>query len=76
VYSIFFSKFSFFLSAPSLELEKFSFSDDDKPKKTATVVLSSATSTAPKKRSQEETMVDKPSQDLQEKVVSMQPIKR
>jgi hypothetical protein len=39
------------------------------------VVPPSATSTASKGRSQEETMVDKASQDLEEKVVGTQPLK-
>jgi hypothetical protein len=39
------------------------------------VVPPSATSTAPKKHPQEETIMDKPSQDLQEQVVGTQPLK-
>jgi hypothetical protein len=55
---------SFLWSSPVLELECFSFSDDDKPKKTTTVVLPSTTFTAPVRVSQEETMVENPSQDI------------
>jgi hypothetical protein len=40
------------------------------------VVLPSTTPTAPKKSSQEETVVDNPSQDILEKVVGAQPVKR
>jgi hypothetical protein len=40
------------------------------------VVLPLATSIAPKKHPQEETMVDKPLQDLQENVVGAQAVKR
>jgi hypothetical protein len=40
------------------------------------VVLPSTTPTAPKKSSQEETVVDNPSQDILEKVVGVQPAKR
>jgi hypothetical protein len=58
-----------------LNSDNFLFRDDDKPKKAAIVVPPSATSSAPKKRPQEETMMDKPSQDLQEKVVGTQPLK-
>jgi hypothetical protein len=51
-------------------------SDDDKPKKATTVVLPSTTPTTPKKGSQEETMVDNPSQDILEKIIGVQPAKR
>jgi hypothetical protein len=44
-------------------------------KEATTVVPPSATSIALKKRPQEETMVDKPLQDLQEKVVGAQAVK-
>jgi hypothetical protein len=60
----------------SLISNNFLFSDDDKPKKATAVVPPSATSTASKGRSHEETMVDKPSHDLQEKLVGTQPLKR
>jgi hypothetical protein len=52
------------------------FSDDDKPKEATTVVPPLTTSIALKKRPQEDTMVDKPPQDLQEKFVGAQAIKR
>jgi hypothetical protein len=52
------------------------FSDDDKPKKTTTVVLPPTTSTAPIGVSQEETMVENPSQDILKKIVGAPPTKR
>jgi hypothetical protein len=55
------SYFSFLWSSSVLELECFSFSDADKPKKTTTVVLPSTTSTALARAFQEETVVENPS---------------
>jgi hypothetical protein len=43
------------------------FSDDDKPKKTTIVVLPPTTSTTPIGLSQEDTVVENPSQDILEK---------
>jgi hypothetical protein len=51
------------------------FSNDDKPKKTTTVVLPSTTPTAPIEVSREETMVETPSQDILEKIVGAPPTK-
>jgi hypothetical protein len=70
------SNFSFLWSSLVLELECFSFSDDDKLKKTTTVVLPLRTSTAPVGVSQEENVVENPSQDILEKIVSAPPTKR
>jgi hypothetical protein len=54
----------------------FFFSDDDKLKKTTTVVLPPTTSTASIRVSQEETLVENPSQDILEKIVGASPTKR
>jgi hypothetical protein len=60
---------------PILEVRCFSFSDDDKPKKTTTVVLPLTTCTALVRVSQEETMVKNPSHDILEKIVGAPPTK-
>jgi hypothetical protein len=67
---------SFSWSSHVLELECFSFSDDDKPKKTTIVVLPLTTSTAPVGVSQEDTVVENPSHDILEKIVGASPTKR
>jgi hypothetical protein len=53
-----------------------SFSNDDKPKKTNTMVLPLTTSTALVRDSQEETVLENPSQDILEKIVGAPPMKR
>jgi hypothetical protein len=70
------SYFFFLWPYSVLELECFSFSDDDKPKKTTTVILPLTTSTAPARVSQVETVVENPSQDILEKIVGVPPTKR
>jgi hypothetical protein len=52
------------------------FSDDDKPKKTTTMVLPLTTSTTPIGVSQEDTVMENPSQDILEKIVGAPPTKR
>jgi hypothetical protein len=45
------------------------------PKKTTTVVLPSTTPIAPKKGSEDEAVLNNPSQDILEKIVGVQPAK-